>query len=87
MMLGVVRESDELPESSTPNSALVIRPDPCGSGGGASLAARAGLGEGALDDGAVAEPFSFLAAGADGLVVGAGCSFLSTSMASEGCRV
>jgi hypothetical protein len=56
-MLGVDLDvPDEL--SSTPNSAPVIRPDPCGKGGGASLAARAGFGDGALE--AVGVPFSFL---------------------------
>ena len=53
--------ADEL--SSTPNRAPVIRPEPCGSGGGtASLAARAGLGDGALEGVAVGVLLSFFAA-------------------------
>lgn len=79
-MLGVVRESGDLEESSPPipKSALVIKPDPCGSCG-VSLAARAGLGDGAFDEGAVAAPFSFLA-------LGSCCSFAgfeSISIASS----
>ena len=82
MILGVVRESDEFDESSPPNSALVIRPDPWGRGG-ASLAALAGFGDGAVDDGAVVLPFSFLP---DGLFTAAIPSFESTSIASDcGC--
>jgi hypothetical protein len=77
MMLGVLRASGDLESSAPPNKAVVINPDPWGSGG-ASLVARPGFGDGALEDGAVAAPFSFLALDAIG-------SFESMSMASEDC--
>lgn len=72
MMLGAVFDAaDAL--SSTPNRAPVIRPEPCGSGGGAvSLPARAGLGDGALDGVAVGVLLSFLAVFAGFVGAGAG---------------
>lgn len=70
MIFGAVFDAaDEL--SSTPNRAPVIKPEPCGSGGGTtSLAARAGLGDGALEGVAVGVLLSFFAAFAG--LVGAG---------------
>jgi hypothetical protein len=79
MILGVLRESGDFADSSTPNRALLIKPEPCGSCG-ASLAGRTGLGDGAFDAG-VAVPFSFLALGAD---CSFGCSLGSTSITSDG---
>jgi hypothetical protein len=62
MMLGVDFDDPDVAElSSTPKRAPDISPDPCGSGGGGSLAARDGVGDGALDGGAVDAPLSFLA--------------------------
>lgn len=63
-MFGAVFDADEELLSSTPNNAPVIKPEPCGSGGGAgalSLPGRRGLGDGALEGGAVDVGLSFFA--------------------------
>lgn len=74
MILGVLRVSADLESSAPPNKALVIKPDPLGSGA-ASLVARPGFGDGALEEGAVPAPLSFFA-------LAAVWSFESMSIAS-----
>lgn len=70
-MLGEVRDEPEERVSSVPNRALEINPEPWGNGGAASLTGRAGFGDAALEEGAVAvvavDPFSFLGALASAL--------------------